>query len=76
MREMKNRVESAERALTVPKHLRQMVSKTRHYHFKNINKEGKTMAGRSKEETQGVHCLAIREQSIPTIMRRRFWKHL
>ena len=54
MREMKNRVESAERALTVPKHLRQMVSKTRHYHFKNINKEGKTMAGRSKEETQGV----------------------
>ena len=54
MREMKNRVESAERALTVPKHLRQTVLKTRHYHFKNINKEGKTMAGRSKEETQGV----------------------
>ena len=65
MREMKNRVESAERALTVPKHLRQTVSKTRHYHFKNINKEGKTMAGRSKEETQGVTLLGNQGTKYP-----------
>lgn len=65
MREMKNRVESAERALIVPKHLRQMVSKTRHYHFKNINKEGKTMAGRSKEETQGVTLLGNQGTKYP-----------
>ena len=65
MREMKNRVESAERALTVPKHLRQTVLKTRHYHFKNINKEGKTMAGRSKEETQGVTLLGNQGTKYP-----------
>ena len=53
--------------MIVPKHLRQMVSKTRHYHFKNINKEGTRLDYLSdkvtSQNTTGVRGVSYRSKN-------------